>query len=73
MNHREEEAHRRHDLKLNFIVSDGKWWRKPCNCHKEAKGSKIDISEHIKEIENWIINKQGRIIGRKDEIFGKHK
>ncbi len=62
MNHWEEEAHRRHDLKLNYRMSDGKWWRSPIYRNNETR-----------EIENWIINKHGRIIGKVDEVFGEYK
>lgn len=70
MNHWEEEAARRHDLELNYRMSDGKW-RSPIYRNNETK--EIDITQQIREIENWIINKHGRIIGKVDEVLGEYK
>lgn len=64
-----EEAQRERDLRSNIRLDDGKMMFPSYNAQPVVK---IDITKQLKEIENLIIDKHGRIIGKKDEIFGKH-
>lgn len=61
-----EECQRERDLSLNVLMNDGKWMFPVTRPQPVVK---IDITRQIKEIENLIIDRQGRIIGKKDEIF----
>ena len=60
-----EEHQRERDLRLNTLI-DGKWMFPVTRPQPVVK---IDITRQIKEIENLIIDRHGRIIGKKDEIF----
>lgn len=51
-------------------MSDEKWM---FPVYTQEPVVNIDISTQIKEIENLIINKNGRILGKKDEILRKYK
>jgi hypothetical protein len=35
--------------------------------------SQVDITKQIKEIESWVINRNGKIVGRKNEQIGKYR
>ena len=61
-----EECQRERDLSLNVLMDDGKWM---FPVRKQEPVVKIDITKQVKEIENLIIDKYGRIVGKKNEIF----
>lgn len=65
-----EEHQRERDLSLNTLMDDGKWMFPVIRPQPVVK---IDITRQIKEIENLIIDRHGRIVGKKNEQIGKYR